>query len=579
MIKSFLKPFISLQNDPLQKIEEEQKYLFEKLVRIVWVILGIYIALYIYLNIKIALFALMFGFFVLTPVTLYLYKRGLVIQAKLLFILSCNLYIFATGNSFALTIREDYYYLAAAVLSTLLFNSEKRAYIFYSFSISVVCWALTQLGIRNALPAEYIVDEGPYALLMTLNFIGAFTINIMFLKVFFESMNQLRKLHEVRTQKEKQTLEILNEILNDQKKTFELLLDYMPNMIFVKNYNNDLKYTFFNRMASQVLERDTKSYIGKSDYEMYPENLAKIQIDEDKRAFESKKPLLIDKVQIQTPAGSKWIQTLKVPIYDAAGNPQLLLGISTDITKQLEDEERFEIERNKAIHNSKLASLGELSAGMAHEINNPLAIIATMANTLSKSKDDPDKLQKKITAISNSVQRIQKIVSGLRKFSRTTVNVPYTVSSIKSIVDDALAILEPKIKKSNVAVSVNCDLATSIECDAIEIEQVIINLVNNSIDAIENFNDRWIKIETHKENENIIIRVIDSGAGISPDVEKNLFQPFYTTKEIGKGTGLGLSIVKGILDEHNAQISLNRNYKNTCFEVVFKEANHAKAVS
>ena len=113
-------------------------------------------------------------------------------------------------------------------------------------------------------------------------------------------------------------------------------------------------------------------------------------------------------------------------------------------------------------------------------------------------------------------------------------------------------------------------------CNEIEIEQVLVNLVNNGIDAVETKEERWIKIEIQESENEIILRVQDSGPGIPSAVAEKLFQPFFTTKPVGEGTGLGLSIIKGILDEHKAKIQLLKDHPNTCFQITF---NKPKEVS
>ncbi|MFN8846301.1 MAG: sensor histidine kinase [Bdellovibrionales bacterium] len=110
-----------------------------------------------------------------------------------------------------------------------------------------------------------------------------------------------------------------------------------------------------------------------------------------------------------------------------------------------------------------------------------------------------------------------------------------------------------------------------ILCDSIEIEQVLVNLINNGIDAASKTDEKWVYINIFDEKNELVIQIIDSGNGIPPEIEEKIFQPFFTTKAVGEGTGLGLSIVKGILDQHKAQIQLRRDIKNTCFEVRFRK--------
>ncbi len=252
------------------------------------------------------------------------------------------------------------------------------------------------------------------------------------------------------------------------------------------------------------------------------------------------------------------------------------LIIAKDINDELKSQELLETEKVKSLHNAKLASLGEMAAGIAHEINNPLAIIAGNIGLLRKFKDDQEKYKSKEDTILKSIDRITKIVNGLRKFSRTTSEENRKPESIQTIIDESLSIIEPKMKRNSVEIINNLNTKSIIFCDSVEIEQVFVNLISNAIDAIQTFTEKWVRIEGIETESTITIKVIDSGKGIPLSVEEKIFQPFFTTKEVGKGTGLGLSITKGILDNHNAKIQICKDETNTCFAVTFKKVIEKK---
>jgi PAS domain S-box-containing protein len=243
--------------------------------------------------------------------------------------------------------------------------------------------------------------------------------------------------------------------------------------------------------------------------------------------------------------------------------------VAIDVTDIRVLEAQIENERLKSIQNAKLASLGEMSAGVAHEINNPLAVISASMSLLETLKNDPEKFSAKIAMIQRAIDRIVKIVNGLRKFSRISDGANLQPVALSKIIQESLGIIESKAKRY--AVQIETDIRTDqhINCDEIEIEQVIVNLVNNAIDAIKDCAAKWIKIKLFSDGTEIIMQIHDSGPGISEELVHKLFQPFFTTKPVGEGTGLGLSISKGILENHKAMIDLIRNEPNTCFEVRF----------
>lgn len=247
----------------------------------------------------------------------------------------------------------------------------------------------------------------------------------------------------------------------------------------------------------------------------------------------------------------------------------LLYAAARDISEERAMAETLEKERAKLIHHSKLASLGELAASVAHEINNPLAIVSGNLNILEKFKDQPERLQHKVQTMERAIQRIERIISGLRRFSRSTETKVRKSELLSGLMDEVLVMVEGKARRKDVRIECDISDGTALSCDGVEIEQVLVNLVNNAIDAASDSEERWVRVEGRRQGEETVLRVSDSGPGISPEVESRIFEPFFTTKPVGEGTGLGLSVTKGILDSHGARLRLDRESPNTCFEIRF----------
>jgi PAS domain S-box-containing protein len=273
--------------------------------------------------------------------------------------------------------------------------------------------------------------------------------------------------------------------------------------------------------------------------------------------------------QIQTKMGKrKDVIARSTPILLPDGSI-LWEGILIDVSKQVATERALEEERVKALHASKLASLGEVSAGIAHEINNPLTVISGNLPLLKKYLGEPELFQKKIDTMSRAVERISKIVYGLKKFSRSSSSREMRHEKLAKIFEEIQILTQSKVSHHSAKIEYKIDGDLQILCNEIEIEQVFVNLINNACDAIADLESKWIRIEAKAEENGVCVRVTDSGSGIPEPVKERLFQPFFTTKPVGKGTGLGLSISKGILDSHKAEISINEKVGNTCFEIRF----------
>lgn len=139
---------------------------------------------------------------------------------------------------------------------------------------------------------------------------------------------------------------------------------------------------------------------------------------------------------------------------------------------------------------------------------------------------------------------------------------------MSTVIEDTISLIDIKLKKNSVVLTIENNLTNDLiygnEC---ELEQVFINLINNSIDAIKKSDEKWIKFSINQDKEKISMLITDSGIGIPEHIVHKLFDPFFTTKEVGSGTGLGLSISKGIIEKHNGSIFLNKNKENTCFEI------------
>ncbi len=278
-----------------------------------------------------------------------------------------------------------------------------------------------------------------------------------------------------------------------------------------------------------------------------------------------------------------WVDSNIIPIFNAENKITKYLSFRFDITSEKKIEQALEEEKIKNIHMSRLSSLGEMASGIAHEINNPLAIIngqmSIMVRKLKvlQSQESIPSIIESIEKSQTQVFRITKIINGLREFSRSGDDQNDEMIEIKSIFDAVEGLCFEKIKKAGV----NFEFGSAkgeLKCNPIQVEQVLVNLINNAVDAVVNLTDRWIKVEAHVVQGFVEISVTDSGTGIPAKIASKIMQPFFTTKEIGKGTGLGLSISHGIIKKYGGTLELDSNSKNTRF-VVFLPISEASLMS
>ena len=227
---------------------------------------------------------------------------------------------------------------------------------------------------------------------------------------------------------------------------------------------------------------------------------------------------------------------------------------------------------SQVIQQEKMASIGQLAAGVAHEINNPLTIVAGRAQVsrrmIKSNLVDNEKMTTNLELIGTATQRISKLVNGMKSLVRNAENDSPTNQSL----DPHLEIVKFLVKNKAEMKSIKLDFIFNNDdlyalCRPSQIEQVLINLINNAIDAAENTEDKWVKINISSNPDYLIFEVSDSGNGISENLLKKIWNPFFTTKEIGKGTGLGLSISHSIILENNGNMFYKDKAENTTFVI------------
>lgn len=237
--------------------------------------------------------------------------------------------------------------------------------------------------------------------------------------------------------------------------------------------------------------------------------------------------------------------------------------------KRVETQMDLEQQKQLLIHSSKMSALGEMAGGIAHEINNPLAIIngrgLLLQRAIEQDKIDRSELLRSTEIIMSTVDRIAKIITGLRAFARRADQDPLVMTSVSQLIDSTIEFCRERFRHHHVSLEVAPFEEKWIYCREAQISQVLLNLLNNAFDAVVQLPEKWVIVEVQTVGRAIEVSVVDSGAGISEDIMDKIMQPFFTTKEVGKGTGLGLSISLGIVLDHGGTLTLDRSSRNTRF--------------
>lgn len=221
---------------------------------------------------------------------------------------------------------------------------------------------------------------------------------------------------------------------------------------------------------------------------------------------------------------------------------------------------------------AKMSSLGQMAGGIAHEINNPLTIISLYGTKIKdlagSSQLRPELLSSYADKIQETTMRIARIIRGLREFCGDGEKEPLKLVSMQRIVEDTLSFCHEKKLRMGIQFKLTQpEESLDVECRPILISQVILNLMNNACDALTYIPQKNLELEIKQQHDWIQVSVYDNGHGISDDHKNQIFNPFFTTKEIGQGIGLGLSISKGIAESHGGTLTFESNKKGTVFHL------------
>jgi len=240
--------------------------------------------------------------------------------------------------------------------------------------------------------------------------------------------------------------------------------------------------------------------------------------------------------------------------------------IATKI-ERVQLQQMMQDQQMKMIEAAKMSELGKMAGGLAHEINTPLGTISLLAEQISEvingAEVDVHTISAGAHLISNTVVRINKVISGLRSFSRDGSSDPYEVIQLTDLIQAATTLCQQKFADDNVRLLIEIPLGLDLECQFTQISHVILNLLNNSFEAIQSLSEKWIQVKAALDGDHVVMSVTDSGAGLSQTVREQMFNPFFTTKEVGSGTGLGLSISIGIVQAHRGRIYYDENARHT----------------
>lgn len=308
---------------------------------------------------------------------------------------------------------------------------------------------------------------------------------------------------------------------------------------------------------------------------IFPEDLKRLY-EETAIAMAQNDPLVSSWFRIKVNGETRYIATRGE--YSSSKEGAIYRGVSWDITKEKKAEELIRIQEANMISSARLSALGEMAGSIAHEINNPLSVILTratqMQRNIAKNNFTMDVITEGLAQIEKTCNRILKIMTGLRTMSRDGKSDPFVEVCLQNCIAEISSLVLQRFKSNNVELKISVpDQLIHVKGRSVQIEQVLMNLLNNSYDAIIDREKRSIYITLFERDNLCELRITDSGEGIPPHLEEKAFEPFYTTKEIGKGTGIGLSISRSIIEDHGGELTFIRETDTWYFRITLPVIN------
>lgn len=255
------------------------------------------------------------------------------------------------------------------------------------------------------------------------------------------------------------------------------------------------------------------------------------------------------------------------------------VGIIQDLRAEVALEKKIQDQQVQVNQSLKLAALGEMAAGLSHEINSPLNTIilkAEQIKTRINLKVDPQELVHEVDVITKTALKIDKIIKGLRA-SRLDIDNPREFVKVKNIIDEAIYVTSDKINSLGIKLEIICSESIYIYCQPIHVFQVIVNLLNNAVYALSTIKEPFLSILVSESLSSVNIAVVDNGVGIPINIQDKVMLPFFTTKQSSDGTGIGLSLSSRIMKDHGGSLTFSSSSSGTVFTMQFIKTLRLKA--
>lgn len=343
------------------------------------------------------------------------------------------------------------------------------------------------------------------------------------------------------------------------------IIENIPDMIFVKDAAT-LRFVRFNKAGEQLLGYRREELLGKSVHDLFPAREANFFAMKDRDVLRSRQMVDIAEEPVLTRHGSRLVHTMKIPIVDARGEPQFLLGISRDITEDKraeaelrESERRYREVQMALAHANRVTTMGQLTASISHEIKQPIAASATNAQAgllwLRAQPPNLEEVRQAFERIDKDMRRASEVMNRIYGLVKKAPPSMETLR-INAAIDEVIALMRSEFARNRIGVRMAlAQELPLVQGDRVALQQVMLNLLMNAVEAMSavDVEARAMTIGTRRrESGGVLVSVSDSGPGVAADEAERLFEPFFTSK--AGGMGMGLAICRSIVEMHGGRL-------------------------
>ncbi|HBE02765.1 MAG TPA: hypothetical protein DC049_09850 [Spirochaetia bacterium] len=462
-----------------------------------------------------------------------------------IFIFNMPIIFFAYLTKFSLSYIIAYY---LAILISFFILLTKNRLLLINTVIFVIYLSVFNFLYRDIISRENIRIVIHFYSILLIAFIFARLMNISRFKNFDKTIrinSQIEKLAQMR------------EELQKQYDLLEVTLSSIGDAVIATDHEE--KITFINPVAELLTGWQRNEALGRTIAEIFriksEKTGEKIILPIQSVISQGKINILTGYTALITKDGKEIpIADSCAPIKNKDGKTIGTILVFRDIIESRKQEKKLQETQAMLLHSEKMAAIGQLAGGVAHEINNPMAVILGFSQSISKKIKEDDPLYMPLKSIEREAIRCKKMIGDLLTFSRSG-KTEKEKADLNELINQTLSLIEAQTKVRNTEIiRVFAAGLPLLIINKNQIQQVIVNLCNNALDAMPDGGK--ITISTEQAGNEILIKISDTGTGMTEEIRKHIFEPFFTTKEAGKGTGLGLSLCYEIIQAHNGIIEV-----------------------